>query len=61
MKRWQVEAIKKIDRAAALAKEDILTTGPKVNYDYVTGEIDVNLVEQHDDNWTLTRKRKYPL
>ena len=64
MKKWQAEAIRKIDRAARQAKEDILTMGPKANYDRVHGEIDVFLVEDQDyedGNYTLTRKMYYPL
>ena len=61
MKKWQVEAIRKIDSAARQAKKDILEMGTTAKYDYTTGVLDVNLVEQHEDNYTMTRQMNCPL
>lgn len=61
MKQWQVDAIRKIDKAARQAKEDILGMATTANYDSTNGELIVNLVEDHDDDMTLTRPMHYLL
>ena len=59
MKKWQAEAIRKINAAAAQAKKDVIKMGPTARYDYVHGEIDVWLVENYPEH-TLSRKMFYP-
>jgi len=61
MKAWQAEAIKKIDVAARKLKHDVVTMGPKAKYDYVEGELEVRLVEEYPDGYTLTRTMIEPL